>query len=198
MSPKALLRPLILASTSRYRAALLERFGLRFNTAAPTVDETPLPDEAPLARAVRLSDAKADAVAVQFPDAVVIGADQVAASGIVVLHKPGNATRCREQLGLLSGSTAEFHTACTVRCLASGIKLAHVDTTRVTFRPLTDAEIARYVEREQPFDCAGGFKAEALGISLFERMDSADPTAIVGLPLIWLAGALRAAGFQAP
>jgi septum formation protein len=198
MSPKALLRPLILASTSRYRAALLERFGLRFNTASPAVDESPLPGEAPGARAGRLSDAKADAVAALYPEAVVIGGDQVAASGKVVLHKPGNATRCREQLGLLSGSTAEFHSACTVRCLASDLKLDHVDTTRVKFRPLTDAEIERYIEREQPFDCAGGFKAEALGITLFERMDSEDPTAIVGLPLIWLASALRAAGYNLP
>ena len=198
MSPKALLRPLILASTSRYRAALLERFGIRFNTANPAVDESPLADEAPRDRARRLSDAKADTVAAQYPDAVIIGGDQVAASGATVLHKPGNAGRCREQLGLLSASTAEFHTACSVRCLAAELALTHVDTTRVKFRALDEAEIARYIEREQPFDCAGGFKAEALGISLFERMNSEDPTAIVGLPLIWLAGALRTAGFAVP
>jgi septum formation protein len=198
MSPKALVRPLILASTSRYRAALLERFGLRFNTASPGVEEVELPGETPQARAGRLSDLKADAVAAQYPEAVVIGGDQVAASGATVLHKPGNANRCREQLQALSGAVAEFHTACTVRCLASGLKLSHVDTSRVSFRVLSEVEIARYVDREQPFDCAGGFKAEALGITLFERMDSEDPTAIVGLPLIWLAGALRSAGFQAP
>jgi 7-methyl-GTP pyrophosphatase len=198
MSPKAVLRPLILASTSRYRASLLERFGLRFNTASPAVDETALSGETPRARAARLSDAKADAVAAQYPEAVIIGGDQVAASGPTVLHKPGNAGRCREQLALLSASTAEFFTACTVRCLAADLKLSHVDTTRVTFRTLAEAEIARYVDREQPFDCAGGFKAEALGISLFERMESEDPTAIVGLPLIWLAAALRKSGFQVP
>jgi len=198
MSPKAVVRPLILASTSRYRAALLERFGLRFNTASPAVDEAALPGETPRARAARLSDAKADAVASQYPEAVVIGGDQVSASGDAVLHKPGNAGRCREQLALLSASTAEFFTACTVRCLAADLKHSHVDITRVSFRALDDAEIARYVEREQPFDCAGGFKAEALGISLFERMDSEDPTAIVGLPLIWLAAALRKSGFQIP
>jgi len=198
MSPKAVVRPLILASTSRYRAALLERFGLRFNTASPAVDEAPLAGETPKARAARLSDAKADAVASQYPEAVVIGGDQVAASGDTVLHKPGNAGRCREQLARLSASTAEFFTACTVRCLSGDLKLSHVDTTRVSFRLLNEAEIARYVDREQPFDCAGGFKAEALGISLFERMDSEDPTAIVGLPLIWLAAALRKAGFQIP
>ena len=154
-----MLRPLILASTSRYRAALLERFGLRFNSASPAVDETDQPGETALARATRLSDAKAEAVATQYPEAVVIGGDQVAASGGTVLHKPGNAGRCREQLSLLSASTAEFHTACTVRCVASDLRLAHIDTTRVTFRALTDSEIARYVERERPGGNEGPFTA---------------------------------------
>jgi septum formation protein len=198
MSPKRVVRPLILASTSRYRAALLERFGLRFNTASPAVEETELAGEDPRARAGRLSDAKAEAIAAQFPDAVVIGGDQVPAARDTVLHKPGNAANCRDQLRLLSGASAQFFTACTVRCVAVDLKLSHVDTTTVRLRALSDEEIERYVEREQPFDCAGGFKAEALGITLFERMDSEDPTAIVGLPLIWLAGALRMAGFTVP
>lgn len=198
MSPKAVLRPLILASTSRYRAALLGRLGLAFNTASPAVDETEQAGESPRERAFRLSEAKAEAVASQYPDAVIIGGDQVAALGARVLRKPGNANTCREQLRLLSGNSAEFHTACTVRCVTGAVKLTHVDTTTVTFRTLADVEIDRYIEREQPFDCAGGFKAEALGISLFERMDSQDPTAIVGLPLIWLCGALRTAGYPAP
>ena len=198
MSPKSVLRPLILASTSRYRAALLERFGLRFNTAGPGVDESGFPAESPEARARRLSEAKADAVARQFPEAVIIGGDQVPAAGATVLIKPGNAAHCREQLKLLSGASAAFYTACTVRCMATDLALTHVDTTTVRMRALSDAEIDRYIEREQPFDCAGGFKAEALGITLFERMDSEDPTAIVGLPLIWLAGALRTAGFALP
>ena len=198
MSPKAVLRPLILASTSRYRAALLERFGLRFNTASPAIDEVSQAGEDPRARAARLSDAKAEAVAAQFPDAVVIGGDQVPAAGDQVLHKPGNASNARQQLRLLSGSSAAFYTACTVRCMAIDLRLSHVDTTTVRLRPLNDAEIERYIAREQPFDCAGAFKAEALGITLFERMDSEDPTAIVGLPLIWLAGALRTAGYQIP
>jgi septum formation protein len=198
MSPKAVLRPLMLASTSRYRAALLGRFGLPFNTAGPAVDEAEIAGEAPRARALRLSEAKAEAVASQYPDAVIIGGDQVAALGTRVLRKPGNASNCREQLRQLSGSAAEFHTACTVRCVSAALELTHVDTTTVALRTLADAEIDRYIEREQPFDCAGGFKAEALGISLFERMDSQDPTAIVGLPLIWLAGALRSAGFTVP
>jgi septum formation protein len=198
MSPKAVLRPLMLASTSRYRAALLGRFGLPFNTASPAVDEAEIAGEAPRARALRLSEAKAEAVASQYPEAVIIGGDQVAALGTRVLRKPGNASNCREQLRQLSGSAAEFHTACTVRCVSAALELTHVDTTTVALRSLANAEIDRYIEREQPFDCAGGFKAEALGITLFERMDSHDPTAIVGLPLIWLAGALRSAGFTVP
>jgi septum formation protein len=137
-------------------------------------------------------------VARQYPEAVIIGGDQVPAAGTTMLDKPGNAANCREQLKLLSGASAEFHTACTVRCAAIALALTHIDTTTVRLRALSDAEIERYIEREQPFDCAGGFKAEALGISLFDRMESEDPTAIVGLPLIWLAGALRSVGYQLP
>ena len=198
MSPTAVLRPLILASTSRYRAALLERFGVPFSACGPQVDEAEIAREPPRERAVRLAASKAEEVASRFPDSVVIGGDQVPATHGTILHKPGNAANCREQLKLLSGSSAEFYTACTVRCLATDLKVAHIDTTTVRLRRLSDAEIERYVEREQPFDCAGGFKAEALGITLFDRMDSEDPTAIVGLPLIWLAGALRRAGYLLP
>jgi septum formation protein len=198
MSPNAALRPLILASTSRYRASLLQRFGLEFTSQTPGVDEAERHGESPRGRAFRLSEAKAEAVAERHPNAIVIGGDQVPAASTTILHKPGNAANCREQLKLLSGSTAEFYTACTVRCLETGVKLSHVDTTAVKLRPLSDIEIDRYIEREKPFDCAGGFKAEALGITLFERIDSEDPTAIVGMPLIWLASALRAVGFQVP
>jgi septum formation protein len=198
MSPNTAPRPLILASTSRYRAGLLERFGLPFEKQDPAVDETERAGESPRARAFRLSEAKAEAVASRFPQAIVIGGDQVPATSTTILDKPGNAANCREQLMLLSGSTAEFYTACTVRCLETGVKLSHVDTTAVKLRPLSDVEIDRYIEREKPFDCAGGFKAEALGIVLFERIDTEDPTAIVGMPLIWLAGALRAVGFSVP
>jgi septum formation protein len=198
MSPKAVLRPLILASTSPYRAALLERFGLPFEARKPAVEESEVLGESPRERAARLADAKADAVARQFPEAVVIGSDQVAAAKGAILHKPGIAENCQAQLKFISASTAEFHTACTVRCVVDSLRLSHVDTTSVRLRALQDTEIERYVERERPFDCAGGFKAEALGITLFERMDSEDPTAIVGLPLIWLAGALRTAGYSLP
>jgi septum formation protein len=197
-TPRQASRPIILASTSRYRASLLDRFGLGYETRNPAVDEAERAGEAPRARAFRLSEAKAEAVASQFPHAIVIGGDQVPATSTTILNKPGNANNCREQLKLLSGSTAEFYTACTVRCVETGVKLSHVDTTAVKLRPLSDAEIDRYIEREQPFDCAGGFKAEALGIVLFERIDTEDPTAIVGMPLIWLAGALRAVGFAVP
>ena len=198
MSPNTAPRPLILASTSRYRAGLLDRFGLPFEKQDPAVDETERAGESPRARAFRLSEAKAEAVASRCPQAIVIGGDQVPATSTTILNKPGNAANCREQLMLLSGSTAEFYTACTVRSLETGVKLSHVDTTAVKLRPLSDAEIERYIEREKPFDCAGGFKAEALGIVLFERIDTEDPTAIVGMPLIWLAGALRAVGFAVP
>jgi septum formation protein len=198
MSPTAATRSLILASTSPYRESLLQRFGVAFRTENPAIDETEKPGESPRARAFRLSETKAEAVAARFPDAIVIGGDQVPATSTTILDKPGNAANCREQLKLLSGSTAEFYTACTVRCVETGVKLSHVDTTAVKLRPLSDAEIDRYIEREKPFDCAGGFKAEALGIVLFERIDTEDPTAIVGMPLIWLAGALRAVGFSVP
>jgi len=198
MSPMPVLRPLILGSTSPYRAALLERLSIPFTARSPSVEETELAGESPRARATRLADAKADAIARLVPEAVVIGGDQVAACGDMILHKPGDAPRCRGQLRLLSGAIAVFHTAVTVRCIASGLNLSHVDTTTIHFRALDDAEIGRYVERERPYDCAGGFKAESLGVALFERMESQDPTAIVGLPLIWLSGALRAAGYSAP
>jgi septum formation protein len=192
------IRPLILASTSRYRAALLERFGLPFTSEDPRVEESTRKGETPRARAFRLAESKAEAIAIRFPNALVIGGDQVPATSTTILDKPGTAANCREQLKLLSGSTAEFYTACTVRCVEAGVKLSHVDTTAVKLRPLSDAEIDRYIEREKPFDCAGGFKAEALGITLFERIDTEDPTAIVGMPLIWLASALRGTGFQVP
>jgi septum formation protein len=198
MSPNAASRPLILASTSRYRASLLQRFGLDFTTENPGIDETQRHGESPRGRSFRLSEAKAEAIAQRFPGAIVIGGDQVPTASTTILEKPGTAANCREQLMLLSGSTAEFYTACTVRCLETGVKLSHVDTTAVKLRPLSDAEIDRYIEREKPFDCAGGFKAEALGITLFERIDSEDPSAIVGMPLIWLASALRAVGFAVP
>lgn len=191
-------RTLILASTSRYRRELLGRLGLPFLTESPGVDESAGHDASPAGRAARLARAKAHAIAQRHPGALVIGSDQVAALGDSVLDKPGNADRCRAQLATLAGQTAVFYTACTLIGLESGVERSHTDITRVVARALTPHEINRYVEREQPFDCAGGFKVEALGISLFERVESQDPTALVGLPLIWLAGALRGAGLAVP
>jgi septum formation protein len=190
--------PLILASTSVYRRELLARFGLPFETLAPGVNEAHLAGESPADRALRLALEKAGAVVRTHPQSVVVGADQVAACGDQLLDKPGDAPRCRAQLASLSGRTAVFYTACAVLGRNGAVHCAHLDTTSVVFRALTGEEIERYVAREQPFDCAGGFRAEALGISLFEHIESQDPTALIGLPLIWLAGALRGAGFLLP
>jgi septum formation protein len=191
-------RPLILASTSPYRRALLERFGLPFEVMPPGVDEQAHAARIPAVRCTLLTMAKAEAVADRHPEAVVIGSDQVAALGDRILHKPGDAETCRAQLQALSGRTAHFYTGCAVVGRAAGLALSHFDTTTVEFRTLQPDEIARYVEREKPFDCAGGFKAEALGITLFERIESNDPTALIGLPLIYLAAALRQAGYRLP
>jgi septum formation protein len=189
---------LILASTSRYRRELLGRFGIPFESHPPEVVESARAGELPMDRARRLALEKAQAIAVRFPDALVIGSDQVAAAGDGVLDKPGDAVNTCAQLERLSGSSARFYTACAVLCHEGRLHLAHLDTTQVRVRVLTRAEIERYVQREAPYDCAGGFKAEGLGISLFESIESADPTALIGLPLIWLAGALRSAGHLLP
>ena len=192
------MRPLILASTSRYRRSLLERIAPPFEAIAPGVSEAPVGGESPRERAARLSLAKARAVAEKHPGAIVIGSDQVCAAGQRVLDKPGDEPTCRAQLTALSGHTVNFYTGCAVVGLEAALSLEHLDTTTVTFRRLTEVEINRYVSREKPFDCAGGFKVEALGITLFETVESLDPTALIGLPLIWLSSALRHAGYLLP
>ena len=189
---------ILLASTSPYRRELLARLGLAFEAVAPGVDEAPRAHELPVDRALRLAHEKAASVAARHPEAIVIGSDQVAACGERVLEKPGDAARAREQLALLSGRSARFYTACALLAPRPGPHLAHVDTTTVSFRSLSGEEIARYVERDRPFDCAGSFKAETLGVTLLEAIDTQDPSALIGLPLIWLAGALRSAGFPLP
>ncbi|MDO1527397.1 Maf family nucleotide pyrophosphatase [Fulvimonas sp. R45] len=189
---------LLLGSTSRYRAELLRRLAVEFDTCAPDTDETPRPGEAPAARALRLAVAKATAAAGDRRDVLVIGSDQVAELGGELLRKPGDAARARAQLAASAGREVRFHTALCLLDTRSGLARTHVDHTRVAFRPLDAGEIARYVEREQPLDCAGSFKCEGLGISLFERIDSEDPTALVGLPLIALARLLREAGVVLP
>jgi septum formation protein len=188
--------PLILASTSPYRRELLERLGLPFSVEGSDVDEAHLAGEPATERALRLAAAKAEAVALRHPGAVVIGSDQVAAAGGVVLDKPGTVERACQQLKHLAGSQARFHTACAVRWHNTGFSVNHLETVTVAVRDLTPAEIAAYVDREQPLNCAGSFKSEGLGIALFSRIESEDPTALVGLPLIWLASALRQAGYS--
>jgi septum formation protein len=184
---------LILASTSRYRRELLTRLDLPFSCAAPGVDETPLPGEAPLATAVRLAAAKARAIQPDY-DALVIGSDQVAMLDGQPLGKPGDRTTAIAQLRAQSGREVAFHTAVCVRATAGGRESAGVDTTVVRFRVLSEATIGRYVDLEQPFDCAGSAKSEGLGIALLESVRTTDPTGLVGLPLILVTSLLAAHG----
>lgn len=189
---------IVLGSTSRYRAELLRRLLADFAQAAPGTDETPWPGEAPAARALRLAIAKAEAVAREYRNALVIGSDQVAEIDGLVLDKPGSTERARAQLAASSGRDVHFHTALCLLDSRDGRRYTHVDHTRVRFRELDAAEIDRYVDREQPLDCAGSFKCEGLGISLFEAIDNHDPSALIGLPLIALARLLREAGIELP
>jgi len=191
-------RQLVLASSSPYRRALLERLGLEFECVSPGTDEVPLVREAPLDLACRLARLKAESVAARRPGAVVVGSDQVAVLGRQVLGKPGTVERCVAQLRQSSGREVVFLTAVHVSSAGAGVDESHVDRTVVRFRDLGEKEIERYVAAENPLDCAGGFKAESLGISLFESIESLDPTGLTGLPLIWLCGALRRAGIPVP
>jgi septum formation protein len=193
-------RRLVLASTSRYRAALLERLGLPFLVAAPGVDETALPGEAPAQTALRLAEAKARAVAGRYPDALVIGSDQVAdCAGEPVgkpVGKPGSRDAAFAQLRTLSGKTVVFHTGVALVDAASGRCASTLVNVASTFRTLDTTEIGAYLDREAPFDCAGSVKSEGLGITLFERIESSDPTALIGLPLIALGRLLRGEGID--
>ena len=187
---------LILASTSRYRRELLERLRLQFTVVAPHVDETPLPGEAPIDLAQRLALAKAQAVAQANPEAVVIGSDQVADLDGLCLGKPGDHLRAAAQLRSMSGRDVVFQTAVAVVCQSQSYAQQSLAQVRVKFRDLHDAEIERYLRAEQPYDCAGSAKSEGLGIALIESIDSDDPTALVGLPLIRTCRMLRAAGVR--
>ena len=190
------MKPLILASTSRYRAELLNRLRISFSSAAPDVDEAPLPDEPPAAQAQRLATAKAAAVARQHPGSWAIGSDQVAELNGQPLGKPGTREAACAQLVAMSGHEVLFHTAV---CLSDGnTQYQASDLTRVRFRTLQAAEIERYIDAEQPLDCAGSFKCEGLGITLFDAIENCDPTALIGLPLIKTAQLLRQAGYQLP
>ena len=187
-------RPLILGSTSRYRRELLERLQLPFGTDAPRVDETPLPGEPPEALARRLALAKARDVASRHAHAVVIGSDQVADLCGEPLGKPGTHERAVTQLRRMRGKAVVFHTALAVVCLETGFEAQELAPVRVVFRDLTDEEIEHYLRAEQPYDCAGSARSEGLGITLLERIENDDPSALVGLPLIRTCRLLRAAG----
>ena len=190
------LPPLILGSTSRYRRELLQRLRLPFEAVSPQVDETPLPGEAPAAMALRLALAKAQAVAALHPQAVVIGSDQVADLDGQPIGKPGTHERAVAQLQQLSGRRAVFQTAVAVVRAGTGFAEALLAPVKVQFRKLSDAEIEHYLRLEQPYDCAGSAKSETLGIALLESIESDDPTALVGLPLIRTCQLLLRAGLD--
>jgi septum formation protein len=186
--------PVILGSTSRYRKELLSRLRIPFEVCAPHVDETPLPGEPPKELALRLALAKALAVAKQNPNAVVIGSDQVADLDGTPLGKPGNHANAVLQLQKMRGKTVVFQTALSVVCVANDYQRTDLAAVRVKFRDLTDSEIESYLRAEEPYDCAGSAKSEGLGIALLDAIDSDDPTALVGLPLIRTCQMLREAG----
>ena len=187
---------LILASTSRYRRELLSRLKLHFDVVSPDVDETPLAGEEPAALAQRLALAKARAVSATHRDAVVIGSDQVADLDGRPIGKPGTHERAVAQLRSMSGRSVVFQTAVAVVCSAAGFAESTLAPVRVTFRELNDSEIERYLRAEQPYDCAGSAKSETLGIALLASIESDDPTALVGLPLIRTCALLRRAGID--
>jgi len=189
---------LVLASTSVYRRQLLDRLGLPYGVEAPGVDETRRDGEWPAGRSERLAGEQAREVAQRHPLAWVIGSDQVAEREGLALGKPGDHERAVEQLRAASGKTVRFHTSLTLCQAASGTAFSHRDVTEVRFRALDETMIERYLRRERPYDCAGSFKSEGLGIVLFESIRSEDPTALIGLPMIALAKALRVAGFELP
>ena len=189
-------RPLILGSTSRYRKELLTRLRIPFETASPDVDETPHSNESPKDLALRLALAKARAVALKYPEAVVIGSDQVADLEGAPLGKPGNHANATLQLQRMRGKTVIFQTALSVVCIATGYERTDLAEVKVKFRDLSDAEIETYLRAEEPYDCAGSAKSEGLGIALLDAIDNDDPTALIGLPLIKTCQMLREAGVK--
>jgi septum formation protein len=198
MNSESLSTRLILASSSKYRKKLLQRLSLPFECQSPRTDETALADELPGSLVQRLAVQKAVSVAGEHPSAIVIGSDQVAVFNGQIIGKPGDHQTALEQLTSFSGQVVEFLTAVSVQCLGNGFSETHTDCTRVCFRDLQGEEIERYLQQEKPYDCAGSFKSESLGIVLFERISSEDPTALIGLPLIRTAAMLRKAGLQLP
>jgi len=189
-------QPLVLASTSPFRRALLERLGLPFTTAAPEVDETRRPEEPPQVLVLRLAESKARAVAPEHPGALIIGSDQVACIDGQVIGKPGGRDAAIAQLQRASGKTLMFHTGLCLLNSATGRAQTLVEPFQVHFRPLTLERINGYLDREQPYNCAGSFKSEGLGIALFERLEGEDPSALIGLPLIRLVTLLESEGLD--
>lgn len=187
---------LVLASTSRYRRELLARLRMPFEVSSPDVDETPLPGERPADLALRLAALKARAVARRRPEAVVIGSDQAADLEGRIIGKPGTHDAAVAQLRAMSGQVVTFQTAVAVARPETGFERVALVPVTVRFRSLSDTHIERYLRIEQPYDCAGSAKSEGLGIALLERIDSDDPTALVGLPLIRTCALLREAGFE--
>ncbi len=187
---------LVLASTSPYRRELLARLGVPFETAAPDVDETPLPGESPDATAERLSLAKARAVAEQFPNALIIGSDQVALLEGRQLGKPGNFDNAFAQLQAMRGKTLAFHTALTLLNAKTGAVQTATVPVHLVMRDYSDAQIAAYLHKDQPYNCCGSAKSEALGIALIARYETEDPNALVGLPLIKLTEMLAREGLD--
>jgi septum formation protein len=194
--PSVQSRRLVLGSTSPYRRELLARLRLSFEVAAPDVDETPLPAETPSQIALRLALAKAKAVAAVHRDAVVIGSDQVADLAGEPLGKPGTHANAVVQLRRMSGQSVVFHTAVAVVCVETGFEQLELAPVKVRFRALTADEIERYLRAEQPYDCAGSARSEGLGVALLDAIESDDPTALVGLPLIRTCRMIRAAGVK--
>ena len=192
-------KPLILASTSPYKKKLLERLNISFTCASPNTNEQPIRNEQPQSLAIRLAQEKALAVAKHHPEAIIIGSDQVGEHKGNILNKPGNFDQAFKQLSAQSGQTVYFHSAIA---LASTLKTGEIskktalNTTKVVFKELTNQQIEHYLKTEQPFDCAGSFKSEGLGISLFKSIESNDPTSLIGLPLIPLCSILEDFGFM--
>lgn len=188
------MRPLVLASSSPYRRQLLERLGMPFDWQAPAIDERPEPGEAPATLVTRLAQAKASALASTYPDALIIGSDQVAMLDGQILGKPGSFEPAQRQLLAASSRSVEFFTGLCLLNSATGTAQVHCEPFRVHFRSLTPTQVSTYLMKEQPYDCAGSFKAEGLGICLFRQMEGRDPNALIGLPLIALIDLLRREG----
>ncbi|GAB4276831.1 MAG: nucleoside triphosphate pyrophosphatase [Methylomicrobium sp.] len=188
--------PLILASSSRFRQELLKKLHLNFSAVSPDIDEKPWPHESPQDTAIRLSESKARALFDRYPEHLIIGSDQVAVLNDTRLGKPGNRENTIAQLTACSGNSVTFFTGVALADSSTGTVVSAVDECRVYFRKLTLAQIQRYVDLEKPYDCAGGFKSESLGIALFDKIEGDDPNALIGLPLIKLIGLLTTFGYD--